>query len=62
MGSMTARKKTASLAFWLIVAGLIVIWASATSGIRRWPILTFGLKVRDTVFLATGLTPHAAGT
>jgi hypothetical protein len=61
MGSTTKRMKIGQLAFWLIVMGLFAIWASATSGIRHWPILTFGLKVCDTIFLATGLTLLAAG-
>jgi hypothetical protein len=37
------------------------MWASATSGIRHWPILTFGLKVCSAIFLTTGLTLLSAG-
>jgi hypothetical protein len=57
----TPRKRNGVIAFWLIVMGLFAMWASATSGIRRWPILTFGLKICDAIFLTAGLTLLAAG-
>jgi hypothetical protein len=61
METSTSRLKNGPLAFWLIVAGLLGIWASATSGIRHWSILTFGLRVCDALFAASGLTLLAAG-
>ncbi len=60
MEPTTARMKIATLAFWLIVAGLVAMWASAT-GVRHWSMLTLGLKVCNTVFLAAGLSLLAAG-
>ncbi len=61
MNFSTGRIKRGPLAFWLIVAGVIGVWASATNGIRHWPNLTFLLKVCDAVFLVAGLTLLVAG-
>jgi len=61
MNSTNGLIKKGTLALWLIVAGLIGIWASATNGIRHWPSLGFMLKVCDAIFLVTGLTLLVAG-
>jgi hypothetical protein len=53
--------KNGTFALWLILAGLIGVWASATNGIRHWPSLTFMLKICDAIFLLAGLTLLAAG-
>ncbi len=62
MNPTTAPTKNGTLALWLILAGLLGIWASATNGIRHWPNLTLMLKVCDAVFAASGLLLLAAGT
>ena len=61
MNSTNGLIKKSTLALWLIVAGLIGIWASATNGIRHWPNLSLSLKVCDAVFLAAGLMLLVAG-
>jgi len=61
MNSTTGRIKSGPLAPYLLVAGLVGLWASAVNGIRHWPNLTFMLKVCDAVFLATGMTLLVAG-
>ncbi len=54
--------KNVPLAFCLIAAGLIGIWASATNGVRHWPNLASMLKLCDAIFLSAGLTLLAAGS
>jgi hypothetical protein len=58
---MQRKIDKATLAFWMIVLGMLATWAGASDIHKRWVALASGARVCDALILASGILLLTAG-
>jgi hypothetical protein len=54
-------KRESNLVPWLVVTGVLAIWAGTSDILSRWRYLVFGARLCDVLILASGVLLLASG-